>query len=297
MTANSPSFIQAWLIATRPKTLWAGISPVMIGTAMAYAAGGLHFPVAILCLAGAVLVQIGTNFANDYFDFVKGTDTCERIGPLRATQAGLISPQTMKRAFCLVMGLVGMIGVSLYFRAGWPVLMIATLSIIAGLLYTGGPFPYGYHGLGDLFVLIFFGPVAVGGTYYVQTLEINNTVIIAGLAPGLISTAILAVNNIRDISEDGQAGKNTLAVIFGLRFARLEYFILLLIAGLIPVILFINGHGNFFSMSASVTLLLAIPTIKTLYSNPDGPTLNKILAKTGLMLLLFSLSFSIGWLM
>ncbi len=286
-----------WIVAIRPRTLWAGVSPVVIGTAMALEAGKLHWPSAVVCLLVALTIQIGTNFANDYFDFVKGTDTPDRLGPTRVTQAGLITPEAMKQAFIALMIIAGVLGLSLFPRGGWPIIMIAILSIASGILYTGGPFPLGYHGLGDIFTLIFFGPVALGGTYYVQTLEINSVVIVAGFAPGLLSVAMLTVNNLRDIDEDRSTGKRTLAVRFGRRFARLEFVIAVIVAGLIPIILSLTSSRNRYSLAASFVMLAAIPAIKTVLSDTTGPVLNKTLANTGKLLLLYSVAFSIGWVM
>ena len=284
-----------WLMAVRPKTLWAGISPVLIGTAMAVEAKQFNLLAAVLCLLGAITVQIGTNFANDYFDYVKGSDTEKRKGPTRVTQAGLIPPKTMKFAFMIAMGIVAFLGIILFFRAGWPVLVVAALSIISGILYTGGPFPYGYHGLGDVFVFVFFGPVAVGGTYFVQALELNSNVILAGIAPGLLSTAILTVNNLRDIEEDRSSGKNTLAVIFGATFTKFEYLFCILAASAIPIILARRNHTHSSVLISCFATIIAIPLIKTVFAWSDNAPLNQVLANTGKLLLLYSLSFSIGW--
>ncbi|MCH7783451.1 1,4-dihydroxy-2-naphthoate octaprenyltransferase, partial [candidate division KSB1 bacterium] len=183
--------LNIWITASRPKTLWAAIAPVLIGTSMAAGDGMIHLPSALAALTAAVLIQIGANFANDYYDFQKGADNEQRIGPLRATQAGIVTPGAMKRAFILVFLLAFIMGIYLIWRGGLPIFVIGVVSILFGILYTGGPFPLGYLGLGDIAVLLFFGPVAVGGTYYVQALNINGLVIIAGFAPGLISGAIL----------------------------------------------------------------------------------------------------------
>lgn len=290
------SKLHIWILAARPKTLWASISPVIIGTAMAYEDGSAHWLSAIIALLGAVLIQIGTNFANDYFDHFRGTDTKERLGPLRITQAGLVSARTMKIAFTLVFTLAFISGLYLIWRGGMPILVIGILSIIFGILYTAGPYPLSYRGIADLFVLIFFGPVAVGGTYYVQALDINTVVIIAGFSPGLLSTAILTVNNLRDIQTDKRSGKLTLAVRFGETFARFEYLISLLIACLIPVGLWLFTGGHVYSMASLFILIVAVPAIKIIFSEVDGPALNKALADTGKILLFYSLIFSAGWL-
>ena len=294
---KTPSKLKIWILASRPKTLWAGFSPVLIGTAMAFDDGVFHLPSAMICLFAATIIQIGTNFANDYYDFLKGADTEKRRGPTRVTQAGLVAPREMKMAFLGMMSLVAISGLCLFARAGWPILAIAVASIISGILYTGGPFPLGYRGLGDVFVLVFFGPIAVGGTYYVQALDINSTVLIAGLAPGLLSTAILTVNNLRDIHEDKLAHKYTLAVLFGPTFAKMEYVILITLACFIPFFLLIvtNGHG--LATIAGVIAILAIKPISAVLSDSDASQLNQVLATTGKLVFIYSLLFSIGWLL
>jgi len=291
------SKIKIWITASRPKTLWAAFSPVIIGTAMAYGEGKVHWLAAVLAAVGAILIQIGTNFSNDYYDYFRGADKKERLGPLRVTQAGLVKPETMKRATILVFSLAFASGIYLIYRGGWPVLIIGLLSILFGILYTAGPYPLGYNGLGDIFVLIFFGLVAVGGTYYVQALEINSLVLLAGLSPGLFSTAILTVNNLRDIASDKQAGKKTLAVRFGEDFARLEYLFSVLMACLIPIILFFITDSHLYALAASLVFLAAIPPIRIIYEQKPGKIFNQVLATTGRLLLLYSLLFSIGWIL
>lgn len=287
--------IKIWLQATRPKTLPAAFAPVLMGSAMAWADGKFHALSAQVALLGAVLIQIGTNFANDYFDFKKGADTEERLGPVRATQAGLVSPLAMKRAFLWTFMFAFLMSGYLIWRGGPVILLIGVVSIASGILYTGGPYPLGYLGLGDIFVLIFFGPVAVGGTYYVQALEIHPFVLYAGLAPGFLSMAILTVNNLRDIETDRQAGKKTLAVRFGKKFARLEYLLSLLFAGLIPIYLVWKTQQHFYALLSLVALFLAFPSLKLVFWGEGGRTLNNALAQTGKVLLVYSLLFSIGW--
>jgi 1,4-dihydroxy-2-naphthoate octaprenyltransferase len=285
------SRLKIWVAASRPKTLWAAFSPVIIGTAMAYGEGKVHWLSAFLAAVGAILIQIGTNLSNDYYDYFRGVDKKERLGPLRVTQAGLVKPETMKRATILIFSLAFISGLYLIYRGGWPVLIIGLLSILFGILYTAGPYPLGYNGLGDIFVLIFFGLVAVGGTYYVQALEINKLVLLAGLSPGLFSTAILTVNNLRDIYTDKKAGKKTLAVRFG------EDFFSVLIACLIPLILFFITGSHLYALAASLVFLAAIPPIRTIYEQKPGKIFNKVLATTGRLLFLYSLLFSIGWIL
>ena len=289
--------IEKWLLAARPKTLWASVAPVIVGTAMAYGSGSHHWPSAIVALACAVLIQIGTNFANDYFDYQKGADTAERQGPLRLTQAGLVTPQAMKRATALVFLMACIGALILIMRGGLPVILIGTSCILAGILYTGGPYPYGYHGLGDLICLIFFGPVAVGGTYYVQALEIHPLVVVAGLGPGLLITAILTVNNLRDIEDDRKAGKRTLAVCFGKTFTRWEFALLVVAGASIPAILYLSSGQRISSLITLLVIPIAWPAFRTLLSRTDGPALNPTLAYAARLPLIYSALFSVGWLL
>ncbi len=284
-----------WILAARPKTLWAAIAPVIIGTAMAINAGGGHGLAAIAALTSALFIQIGTNLANDYFDFKKGADTIERLGPTRVTQTGLLSPEQVKMAAHLAFKIAFLIGIYLVIRGGWPIVIIGLLSIFFGIIYTGGPFPLGYKGLGELFVLIFFGPVAVGGTYYVQTLSINWQVILAGFAPGLLAVAILTVNNLRDIESDTTAGKKTLAVRWGASYCKIQYTLAIFLASIIPVIISLKTSSHPYVTLAALTILMAIPLLKKVFTYQSAPELNRVLESTGRLLLLYSLLFSLGW--
>jgi len=289
--------LKTWIMAFRPKTLSASIAPVFIGTAMAFGDGIQHFPTALVCLFAALAIQIGTNIANDYYDFKKGTDTTERIGPTRVTQAGLIKPSTMRLAFILSFSMAALLSIWLIQRGGWPIAIIGVLAILSGIFYTAGPRPLGYIGLGDLFVLIFFGPVAVGGTYYVQSYEINMAVILAGFAPGFISVAILTINNLRDINSDRNAGKRTLAVRFGRSFAVSQYLFSIVAASLIPVVIYWITEDHIAILACSALTLIAIPIIKTVCEKSDGLSLNNALAQTGKLLMVYSVLFSIGWIL
>jgi len=291
-----PSKLGIWILASRPKTLWAAVAPVMVGTAMAFESGHGALLPAFAALFGAIAIQVGTNLANDYFDCKKGADTQDRLGPTRVTQAGLVRPEAMKIGIVTAFLLASAAGGYLIYCAGWPIAVIGVLSIISGILYTAGPYPLGYVGLGDIFVLIFFGPVAVGGTYYVQTLSLEPAVLLAGLGPGFFSVAILAVNNLRDIDSDSKTGKRTLAVRFGRRFAQREYLISILLASFIPAILVMESRQHLWSLLAIAVPLIGLNAIKTVFVCSDGPTLNNVLATTGKLLLLFSVIFSVGWL-
>jgi 1,4-dihydroxy-2-naphthoate octaprenyltransferase len=286
-----------WILAIRPKTLPASIAPVFIATAMAFGDGIHHFPTAILCLAGALAIQIGTNLANDYYDFKKGVDTPQRLGPVRVTQAGLIPPSSVKLAFMASFGLSALACAWLVMRAGWLLAVLGVLAILSGILYTAGPRPLGYRGWGDALVLIFFGPVAVGATYYVQSFEMNAAVLMAGLAPGLLSVAILTVNNLRDMEGDQRAGKKTLAVRFGRSFVLSEYLFCVLGASVMPVFIYIFIQDHLAILTSVLTALAAIPAIKTVLTKMDGPSLNLALASTGKLLLVYSVLFSLGWLL
>lgn len=262
---------------------------------MAYADGAFHAPSAIGALVFAFLIQIGTNFCNDYADFKKGADTAERTGPLRVTQAGLVSPRAVLTATTMVFALAAAVGVYLVVRAGWPFVAVVALSVICGVLYTAGPFPLGYLGLGDLFVLVFFGPVAVVGTYYVQTLTWNTLVAVAGIAPGLLSVAILVVNNLRDVEGDAKAGKRTLAVRFGKTFARFEYLACIVGAVVVVIGLVAHTHGHLPALLALAILPLSRDPLRKVFGRATGPALNPVLSQTAKLLLIFSLLFSIGW--
>ena len=263
---------------------------------MAFEAEKGHLFSALAALLGALLIQIGTNLSNDYFDFVKGADTEERLGPARATQAGWIRPEIILRSSLLVFAAAVIIGIFLVLRGGWPIVLIGIASVICGILYTGGPYPLAYLGLGEVFVVIFFGPVATLGTYYVQALEFSKEVFIAGLAPGLISTALIAVNNLRDIPTDIKARKRTLAVRFGYRFARIEYTLCILGGLFIPLFLVVMLKDHWFSLIASFALIPAFFPIRDVVSGISGEMLNETLAKTGKVLMIYSILFSAGWL-
>jgi 1,4-dihydroxy-2-naphthoate octaprenyltransferase len=290
------SRLHIWILAARPKTLPAAAAPVLIGAALAFSAAGFHLPSALAAMFGALLIQVGTNFANDWLDYEKGTDTEQRLGPLRMTQAGLVSVSAMKRATFVVFGLALLLGIYLVIRGGWPIVAIGLSSILFGFLYTGGPYPLGYNGLGEIFVLIFFGPVAVGGTYYVQTLDISLPVLLAGFAPGLFSVAILTVNNLRDLNNDRTAGKHTLAVRFGRQFALHEYNFSLLAACTVPLVLSFFFGGPPLGMLASLTVIPAIMAMRKVAA-VTGRDLNDCLAGTGRLLMVYSLLFALGWIL
>ena len=284
-----------WIQASRPKTLPAALAPVAMGIAIAWRDGVFDALPAIAAFVGAMLIQIATNFANDYFDGVKGTDTEDRLGPQRAVQAGLVTPATMKRAFVLTFALAAAVGAYLVWHAGWPIVVIGLLSILFGILYTGGPKPLGYLGLGDILVLIFFGPVATAGTHYVQALEWSTQAIVAGLAPGLLGVALLTVNNLRDVDGDRIAGKKTLAVRFGARFAKAEFVFCVLGAALVPVVLWALFDGPASAMFATASCVLAIGPLREVVAWQPGRRLSTALAGSGRLLVGYGITFCIGW--
>jgi len=296
MTSVPPTRFKIWLAAIRPKTLPASIAPVALGTAMAFGDGVQHWPTAVATLFAALMIQIGTNFANDYFDFKKGADTSDRRGPVRVVQSGLVSPKSMQSATVLIFLFAALACYWLYLRAGTPVAVIGISSILCGVLYTAGPYPLGYLGLGEILVLVFFGPVAVAGTYYVQSFEMNPAVMVVGFMPGLFSTAILVVNNLRDIPTDRKAGKKTLAVRFGPDFARFEYFLCLILAALLPIVIYKETQDHLRTLWTPFTLLLTFPAIKSIFSD-DPKVINRALGYTGLVLIAFTLVYAWGWIL
>jgi 1,4-dihydroxy-2-naphthoate octaprenyltransferase len=281
-SAATVSLPRVLIEAARPRTLPAGLAPVLYGTAFAVVDGTFHLGAFLLAALGALAIQIGTNYANDYFDAKKGADTEARIGPRRATQAGLVKPSTMKAAFILAFVVAVLFGIGLVWRAGWPVVAIGVASVVCGVLYTGGPKPLGYLGLGDVFVLVFFGPVAVAGTHYVQALVFDPIVALAGVGPGLLSVAILVVNNLRDRHTDVVANKRTLAVRFGPKVARVEYALAVALGVLITVGVAVTraplAAVGILGMPMSLSLVQKVWTL-------DGAALNPLLGQTAKLLL------------
>jgi 1,4-dihydroxy-2-naphthoate octaprenyltransferase len=286
---------QAWMLASRPKTLPAAVAPVAVGIAAAVRDGVFAPLPALAALAGALLLQIGVNLANDYFDFKKGVDTAGRKGPLRVTQAGLISPEDVRLGMVLVFFLAAVVGVYLAAVGGWPILAVGTASILAALAYSGGPRPIASHGLGDVFVFVFFGLAAVCGTYYVQALRLTPFAVAASLPPGLLITAILVVNNLRDIETDAKVGKRTLAVRLGPRGTLAEYAALMAGAYLLLPMLWLSGWADGWVILPFLTLPMTVPLLRTLAKEyRDGPAMNRALAGTARYTLVFCLLFAIG---
>lgn len=293
-TAPRPGPLQVWLQAARLPTLPAAVVPVVVGSATAWAVRQqFHVGVFFAALVAAVLIQVGTNFANDLFDYKKGADTTERKGPVRVTQAGWATPRQVAVATGVAFGLAFIIGLYLVFVGGWPVLVIGIVSIICGMLYTAGPWPLAYHGLGDVFSFVFFGVVAVVGTHFVHTGHIDGLALSASVPVGLLVTAILAVNNLRDIDTDAQTGKRTLSVRLGEKGARTFYIALIIGAFLVPPLLLLGSSGPAVLLPF-VTVGLAGRLLRDVAGGMQGVALNGVLAGTGRLHLLYGLLFAIG---
>jgi len=286
-------------MAARPRTLPAAIAPVLVGTSAAvYWAGKLPRPAAFAAaLVGSIFIQIGTNLANDYSDAKRGADTADRLGPVRVTSAGLVTPQRVLNATWIAFGVAVACGIYLTTVAGVVILVIGALSIAAGVLYTGGPRPYGYEGLGEVFVFLFFGLVAVNGSYYVQVEDLDALPLGLSIAVGFVATAILVVNNVRDIETDRRAGKMTLAVRMGRQNAVVLYRCLVLGAFVVLPIALIAGEASALPMIGWLALPLGIRPMRAMTNRTDGPALNAALAGTGALLAAFSLLVSAGLLL
>lgn len=288
-----PGSIGAWVLAARPATLTAAVVPVAVGTACAYAAGGFALGPALAALFGAMLIQIGTNFANDVYDYESGADDSKRQGPTRAAQAGLLSPAALRAGMIAVFGAAVATGAYLVWIAGWPIVIIGLASIASGIAYTGGPYPLGYHGLGDVFVLGFFGFVAVCGTTFVQLGAVSALSAWSALPVGCIATAILVVNNLRDRHTDARTGKRTLAVRLGATAVRIEYSALLVAAYAVPIALVLDGYSAW-ALLPLVTVPLALAQSLVMWSDSDGPALNACLKRTAMLLLFFGALLAAG---
>ncbi len=282
-----------WIQAARLRTLPAAVVPVVVGTTVARAAGGIAWGPALAALAGSLAIQIGTNFANDVFDAEKGADGPDRLGPTRAVATGLISAAAMKRAMIIAFAIATGFGVYLASVGGWPVVAIGLASIASGIAYTGGPWPLGYHGLGDLFVMIFFGFVAVCGTAYVQLATVPCLAVWAAIPVGALATAIIVVNNLRDRLQDVRVGKRTLAVRLGRGGAIAEYAILLG-ASYVVAIGLATAYRHWWLLLPLASLPLAIVRLRALVRAVTGPEFNDCLAATGKLLLAYGVLFAIG---
>lgn len=295
-TSSKPGTLQVWWLASRPRTLPAASAPVIAGSAVAFSTGHFNLLPALAALAGALLLQIAANFANDVFDYQKGADTAERLGPTRVTASGMLSPAQVKAGMWVVFGLAALCGVYLAIHAGWPVIAIGVLSIIAAIAYTGGPYPLGYHGLGELAVFLFFGLAAVCGTYYVQALRWDAVAVWTAVAMGLLAVAILVVNNLRDVDTDQASGKMTLAARFGAKWARGEYLAVVGTAYLVPLLMWLTGRGSVFLLTAWLSLPMFVRLARDIFKL-SGRSLNRVLGQTGQMELVYGLCLSAGFIL
>jgi len=291
--AVNPGRVQIWLAASRPRTLPAAVAPVIVGSALAWHDGRFDPLAAMLCLGFALLVQIGTNFANDYYDFMKGADTAARVGPRRAVAAGLVAPAVMRRALAGVFAVAFLLGLTLVHWGGSWLILVGVASIISGIAYTGGPWPLAYHGLGDLFVFIFFGLVAVSATYFVQAGHVSTAALAVAVPVGLLAANILVVNNYRDVATDEAAGKRTLVVRFGRGFARVQFGVSLAVAFTMPLILWARGY----SPAVLLPMLLvpfAVRHFGRLQPRQSPGELIALLGDTGRLLFLYALLLGAG---
>ncbi len=284
-----------WIQASRPKTLGAAIAPVAVGTVAGWRLGGeLHLRLALAALGSCIALQIATNFFNDALDFVKGGDTAARIGPRRITASGAISSRAVILAASVTLGIAALLAVPLFLARGWPIIAIGIPSLYFCFGYTGGPVPLAYRGLGELFVLLFFGLVAVTGSVFVQTGGWHIEGIVAGLQIGCLSTVLIAVNNLRDVQEDARTGKRTLAVRFGIGFARWEITVLALAAHAIGIWWLVNGRPLVFQLPL-LALGIGGPLARWVWRLPPSPLYNRLLALSGIQLLGFALLFCIAF--
>ena len=283
-----------WLSAARPQTLPAAAVPVIVGASLAAHDAMLRWDTTIAALICALLIQIGTNFANDYYDFVKGSDRDDRIGFERATSAGLVQPKSMLFATYFTMGLAFLLGLYLVWIGGWVILLIGLLSLLFGVLYTGGPYPLGYNGLGDIFVFIFFGVIAVMGTYYVNALSWSAVSFWLSVPIGALCVNILVVNNLRDIEQDKISGKRTLGVMFGEHALKWEYTLLVISAYAVPLWLMFSGQFSAFILLPFLLIPLSVKLLKTIWKHEDKRVLNKTLERTAAFMIFYGILFSAG---
>ncbi|MFH1762758.1 MAG: 1,4-dihydroxy-2-naphthoate polyprenyltransferase [Gemmatimonadota bacterium] len=293
--------LRAWVMASRPRTLTAAAAPVVLGTGLAIGHNGFRLGPALAALLGALLIQVGTNLANDYYDHLRGGDTEDRVGPTRVTQAGIIPPRTVRNGAFLVLALALLLGLYLVWVGGLPLVLIGMASLLCAVAYTGGPFPLAYHGLGDFFVFVFFGLVAVGGTYWVQALAFRPEVLLAGAGMGAMATAILVVNNLRDIKSDTRAGKRTLAVRIGPSKTKVEFALLLVLGFSTPFLGVAWYSWTPWTLMSLHAVLLVVGPLRTVITHSSGsdpraliPALGRTAQAVGLygLLLGSTLAFS-----
>jgi 1,4-dihydroxy-2-naphthoate octaprenyltransferase len=284
-------------MAARPRTLPAAIAPVLVGTALAMTSGDLRVGGFVAALLGAIFIQVGTNLSNDYSDARRGADTEERLGPVRVTAGGLVPPKQVLIATYVTFGLAVLCGVYLVVLAGPILLAIGAASILAGVLYTGGPRPYGYEGLGEIFVFLFFGLVAVTGSYFVQTERVTWEAFVLAVPVGLLAAAILVVNNVRDLETDRRAGKRTLAVRLGRARTRTVFGLMVYAAFVTAPLPWVLGALSPWIALPLILLPAAVALVRMVRAHTDGPTLNEALARTGMLQLAFCVLLAIGLLL
>jgi 1,4-dihydroxy-2-naphthoate octaprenyltransferase len=291
-----PSAVRIWLMAARPRTLPAAVAPVLVGTALAATEGTFHPLVFAAAMIGALFIQVGTNLSNDYSDARRGADAEDRLGPVRVTAGGLVPPRQVLIATYVAFGVAVLAGSYLIAVAGWELLAIGVASILAGVLYTGGPRPYGYEGLGEVFVFLFFGVVAVAGSYFAQVERVEWEAFALAVPVGLLASAILVVNNVRDLETDRRAGKRTLAVRLGRPRARDLYAAMVYVAFLSVPVPWLAGADSIgpWVLLAWLALPLAVPVVRIVRNRTDGPSLNGALARTGQLQLAFCVLLSAG---
>ncbi|MGO9884951.1 MAG: 1,4-dihydroxy-2-naphthoate polyprenyltransferase [Solirubrobacteraceae bacterium] len=289
--------MRIWLMAARPRTLPAAVAPVLVGTALAGFENVFHPLRFIAALLGAVFIQVGTNLSNDYSDARRGADAEDRLGPVRVTAGGLVPPKQVLVATYVSFGLAVLFGAYLVAVAGWQLLLVGAASILAGVAYTGGPRPYGYEGLGEVFVFLFFGVVAVAGSYFVQVTHLEWEAFALSVPVGLLAAGILVVNNIRDIDSDRRAGKRTLAVRLGRQRTRVLYAVIVYLAFLLAPVTWIFGPLQAWVLLPWLTIVLAAGVVRTVRNHTDGQSLNQALAQTGMLQLAFCMLLSAGLLL
>jgi 1,4-dihydroxy-2-naphthoate octaprenyltransferase len=293
--SSQPSKMKTWLLASRPKTLFASSSPVILGLGIAISLGVFRPLAALVTLLCALLMQIGANLVNDVVDYQEGTDTEARIGPLRVTQAGLLSPREVWTGTAVVFAAAALGGVYLGFVAGWPIILTGAVCILAALAYTTGPMPLSRYGFGELFVMIFFGFVAVCGTVYIQAGWIPAAAYWCGAAAGALTVNIIVVNNVRDIGTDRDAGRKNIPILLGRPMGELEYFSMQALAYIIPLILWLSGLASPWVLTSELSLVLAIPLAIKFHRTPSSPAMNPLLGETSKTLFFYCVLLAFGF--
>lgn len=288
--------LSPWVESIRPKTLAASVSPVLVGSTMSVGYGSFDVLLALVILGAAICIQVGTNLANDFCDFDKGSDTACRLGPKRPLQRGVLSKEQVKRGAIISFTCAALFGSILVYRGGLPIALIGISGIFFGIFYTYGRYALAYTGLADVFAFLYFGPLATWGTYFLFTDKMSLLSAVAGIGPGMLSVAMLSINNLRDAEEDRKSSKKTLAIRFGETFCKLEYIIAMLVAALVPYLIAMADREHVWVMLASCVIIAAYPLPKIVWKNKNPQALNAVLASTGKLILIYGLAFCFGWL-